>query len=82
MTVTLTPHAQQLLEQQLARGGSPEQVVERALEHLAEQEPGASPAAEQAKNLDELFQPVRGLFADGELDFSRNPSTSRAIDLA
>jgi hypothetical protein len=39
MTVTLTPHAQQLLEQQLLHGGSPEQVVEQALETLAERQP-------------------------------------------
>jgi hypothetical protein len=35
MTVTLTPHAEALL-QQLLGGGSPEQVIERALELLAE----------------------------------------------
>ncbi len=34
MTVTLTPHAETLL-QQLAHAGSPEEVVERALERLA-----------------------------------------------
>jgi hypothetical protein len=31
----------------------------------------------EANNLVDLFAPVRGLFADGELDFSRNPSTGR-----
>ncbi len=36
----------------------------------------------QSMNLVELFAPVRGLFADGELDFSRNPSTSRPLDLS
>jgi hypothetical protein len=34
MTVTLTPHAEALL-QQLAYVGSPEEVVERALERFA-----------------------------------------------
>ena len=35
MQVTLSPHAEQLLRDQLARGGrSPEEVVERALEVL------------------------------------------------
>lgn len=38
MTVNLTPHAEELLRQ-LVHGGSPEQVVEEALERLvAEQE--------------------------------------------
>jgi Arc/MetJ-type ribon-helix-helix transcriptional regulator len=41
MQVTLTPHAEELLNEQLARGRgrSPEEVVERALETLAEQPP-------------------------------------------
>lgn len=39
MQVTLTPHGEELLKDQLARGlgRSPEEVVERALEKLAEQ---------------------------------------------
>lgn len=38
MTVTLSPHAEQLLREQLARGmaGSPEEIIERALEHVAQ----------------------------------------------
>jgi hypothetical protein len=41
MQVTLTPHSEQLLEAALARGvgSSPEEVVERALEAVAHQEP-------------------------------------------
>ncbi len=39
-------------------------------------------APTEAQDLVELFAPVRGLFADGELDFSRNPSASRPIDLS
>jgi hypothetical protein len=38
MTVTLTPHAEALL-QRLTHDGSPEQVVERALERLAAEQP-------------------------------------------
>ncbi len=39
MQVTLTRHAQELLNEELARtGGSPEQVIERALEQLTERE--------------------------------------------
>ena len=37
MQVTLTRHAQELLNAELARtGGSPEEVIERALEQLAD----------------------------------------------
>ena len=56
-----------------------DELLTRALGAL--QEPAAPPVME-AKNLVELFEPVRGLFADGELDFSRNPSISRPIDLS
>jgi hypothetical protein len=41
VTVNLTPHAEMLL-QQLAYAGSPEQVVERALERLAAERPIAA----------------------------------------
>ena len=39
-TIRLTPHSQELLEEQLARGSfhSPEEVIERALETLAQKE--------------------------------------------
>ena len=39
MQVTLTPHGEELLKAELARhvGSSPEQILERALEKLAEQ---------------------------------------------
>ncbi len=38
MNITLTTHSEQLLQEQLARGSyrSPEEVIERALETLAE----------------------------------------------
>jgi hypothetical protein len=41
----------------------------------------AAPPAAEAMNLVELFEPVRGLFADGELDFSRTPAVARPVDL-
>ena len=41
MQVTLTPHGEELLEAALARGlgRSPEEIVERALETIAREEP-------------------------------------------
>jgi Arc/MetJ-type ribon-helix-helix transcriptional regulator len=41
-TIRLTPHSQELLEEQLAHGlfRSPEEVIERALETLAQKESG------------------------------------------
>ncbi len=40
--------------------------------------------AAKAINLMELFEPMRGLLTDEEVDtlFSRNPSTGRPVDLA
>jgi Arc/MetJ-type ribon-helix-helix transcriptional regulator len=39
-TIRLTPHSEELLQEQLARGlySSPEEVIERALETLAQKE--------------------------------------------
>jgi Arc/MetJ-type ribon-helix-helix transcriptional regulator len=40
-TIRLTPHGEELLQEQLARGAyrSPEELIERALETLAQREP-------------------------------------------
>jgi hypothetical protein len=48
MNIHLNPHSKQLLKEQLAQGGfrSPDEVIERALEALAEREsviPASSP---------------------------------------
>lgn len=47
LTLTLGPHGEQLVEAHLRTGRyhSPEEVVTRALETLAEQEPTAAPTA-------------------------------------
>jgi hypothetical protein len=44
-TIRLTPHGEELLQKQLARGPyrSPEEVIERALETLAQKESHPSP---------------------------------------
>jgi Arc/MetJ-type ribon-helix-helix transcriptional regulator len=45
MNIRLSPHSEELLKQQLARGPyhSPEEVIEHALETLTEREQGARP---------------------------------------
>ena len=42
------------------------------------------PRVAQAANLMELFEPIRGLLTDEEVDtlFSRNPSVGRPVDFA
>jgi Arc/MetJ-type ribon-helix-helix transcriptional regulator len=50
-TIHLTPHSEELLQEQLARGPyrTPEEVIERALETLAQKECGASHLGSSAK---------------------------------
>lgn len=69
MQVTLTPHGEELLKDQLARqaGSSPEQILERALEKLAEQAPPA--AAERRKTpaeaVDDILELRKGVTLGG-----------------
>jgi Arc/MetJ-type ribon-helix-helix transcriptional regulator len=51
-TIQLTPHSEELLQQQLARGPyrSPEEVIERALETLAQKEAIPSHPSPAAKS--------------------------------
>ena len=58
MQVTLTPHGEELLKEQLARnaGSSPEAILERALEKLAEQ---PAPAAHSKKTPAEAVAHIR-----------------------
>jgi hypothetical protein len=58
MQVTLTPHGEELLAAALARGlgRSPEEVIERALETVAEQ---AAPTAERKKTPAEAVAHIR-----------------------
>jgi hypothetical protein len=85
ITVDVRPEVEaELARQAAACGRALETHAARLLEEAA-RVPAASvkpctPA--EANDLVELFAPVRGLFADGELDFSRNPSTGRPIDLS
>ena len=50
-TIHLTPHSEELLKEQLARGPyrTPEEVIERALETLAQKERSSSPVGSSAK---------------------------------
>jgi len=59
-----------------AQGMSTEQYARQVLEH-AIQTAALQPEAPPAKDIEELFAPLRGL----NLDFSRNPSTGRPVDL-
>jgi len=51
-TIRLTPHSEELLQKQLTRGPyrSPEEVIERALETLAQKESTSFPPGSAAKS--------------------------------
>ena len=75
MTISLLPHQEKALQAALNAGviGSVEEFVDSALAQLPDPHPRAQPELE-AMTLVELCEPLRGLFEEGELDFSRNPS--------
>jgi hypothetical protein len=77
MTIQITkPEVEALINQRLQSGAfkDAEDVILQALQSFpAKPQPDAPPA----KDIEELFAPLRGL----NLDFSRNPSTGRPVDL-
>ncbi len=52
-----------------------DELIEQALDALDEKSPAPSPLPE--KDIEQLFAPLRG----SNLDFTRNPSTGRPVDL-
>ena len=78
MTIQITkPEVEALINQRLQSGEfkDAEDVILQALRSS----PGitSQPDAPPAKNIEELFAPLRGL----NLEFRRNPSTGRPVDL-
>lgn len=82
MTIEIKkPETEALIEQHLNSGRfhDVDELLSTALRTLPASL-GSNAAGD--KDLVELFEPVRGLFADGELDFSRTRSVSRPLDLS
>jgi hypothetical protein len=87
MTIQITkPEVEALINQRLQTGRfkDAEDVVFQALQSSPPTAvtPPQRDVLPEAADMVELFAPVRGLFADGELDFSRNSSKARPIDLS
>jgi len=64
MTVTLSPHAEQIIRNQLTRGfaQSPEELIERALENMnQDNEPKAYPFGRPIKTPTEAVEDIREL---------------------
>ena len=79
MTITLRPDQEEAIRQAIDAGAisSVDEWLDAALSQLPHSV--ATPASE--KTIDELFEPMRGMFAEGELDLSRNRSFGRPLDL-
>jgi hypothetical protein len=76
MTIQITkPEVEALINQRLESGAfkDAEDVIMQALQSSTQKQSDAPPA----KNIEELFAPLRGL----NIEFSRNPSTGRPVDL-
>lgn len=69
-TVRLTSQSERLLEQQLRRGSfsSPEELIERALETLAQKEPNSSQCASSAKPVAEAVAGILDIQKRNGLD--------------
>ena len=82
MNITLLPHQEKAIEAAIHAGviHSVEELIDSAISRLPKVTPSVT-AAPQATNLVDLFEPIRGLFKEGELDFSRDPSIGRPLDL-
>jgi hypothetical protein len=84
ITIDLQPEIERgLAAQAQARGVSLADYVQEIVSREARVSE-ATPAPLEAKNLFDLFDPVRGLLSDEEIDtlFARNRSLSRPVDLA
>ena len=83
ITIELRPEVEAELARQAAANGLPLEVHAASLLAEAAHVPAEGSAAESRPapgSLADLFAPVRGLFADGELDFSRRPTSPRPVD--
>lgn len=69
-TVRLTPQSERLLEQQLTRGSfrSPEEVIERALETLAQKEPVSPQGVSSIKSAAEAVADILEIQKRNRLD--------------
>jgi len=83
ITINLQPETERgLLARAQAKGVSLADFAEEVLAREAEIDPPTQSPASNAKNLYDLFAPVRGLLTDEEVDqyFTRSPSSSRPVD--
>ena len=83
MNITLLPHQEKAIEAAINAGviHSVEELIDSAIAHLPQATAPIS-QAQQAANLVDLFEPIRGLLTDEVIDamFKRDPSSARPVD--
>jgi hypothetical protein len=80
ITVDIRPEVQAELARQAASHGRAIEAYAASLLEEAVDLPAGTARAPRGKSLREVFEAVRGLADD--VDFSRNPSTGRPVDLS
>ena len=80
ITVDITPEVQAELARQAASHGRAIEAYAASLLEEAIHLPAAATRLSQGKSLREVFEAVRGLADD--IDFSRNSSAGRPVDLS
>lgn len=80
ITVDIRPEVQAELARQAASHGRAIEDYAASLLEEAVDVPAGATQSSQGKSLREVFEAVRGLADD--IDFSRNPSTGRPVDLS
>jgi hypothetical protein len=83
MTIQITkPEVEALINQRLQTGKfkDAEDVIMQALSCSPSATTGQSESAEASRSLKDVFEAVKGLADD--IDFGRNPSTGRRVELS
>ncbi len=80
ITIDVKPEVQAELARQAASHGRPIEAYAASLLEEAVHLPAVAPQPTQGKSLREVFDAARGLAED--VEFVRNPSTGRPIDLS
>ena len=79
MTIELKPEQERILQEALREGRfrSVEEALDRAIQSILPQQSLPAERRLAKRSLVDVFAPLRGL----DLDFSRNPSTGRPVEL-
>jgi Arc/MetJ-type ribon-helix-helix transcriptional regulator len=83
VSIEIAPETERQIREEIERGHfhSVDEIIAIGVQAWYEKHSASAADTLRAKTLVELAEPIRGLFEDGELDFSRNLSPGRPVDL-